>query len=408
MLKVFFALLFSASLIQTSKTSAQSSLLKLDVVSWNIEWFGSSTDGPANDNLQRENAKKILRYLEADIYGLVEMVDTAQIRRLADSLGNNYQYIISDFCSNATAPGTTSWRNGQKLVFLYKKDIFSNVKTRGLLRSSANAYTNWASGRFPFLLNADVTINGITKNINFILIHGKAGSTVSDHDRRYLGAQELKDTLDAQYPNSLNIIFGDFNDALNRAIASGSGPESSYHPIISDSTDADHYKSITLPLAIAGQTSMITFPNVIDNHVISNELGPFYILNSAQVRTDVVDVVPDYITAHNTSDHYPVFSNYNLAGLITSVPNVTAQELGIIVFPNPFKSKLNIRASKRISGVNIKLMNIQGQVLHASSYGILNSGTVIEVNVPALATGIYLLQTETKTHKTVTRIICYN
>ena len=384
---------------------AQSSSATLDVVSWNIEWFGSATDGPANDNLQRENAKKIIRYLDADIYGLVEMVDTAQIRRLVDSLGSNYAYIISDFCSNATAPGSAAWRNGQKLMFLYKKDIFSNVKTRGLLRSSAEAYTNWASGRFPFLLNADVTIGSITKNINFIVIHGKAGSTASDYDRRWLGAQELKDTLDQQYPNSMNIIFGDFNDALNQTISSNSGPESSYKPIIADSTDADHYKSITLPLAYAGQSSMTTFPNVIDNHVISNELEPYYVLNSAKIRTDITAVVPDYVTADNTSDHYPVFSNYSLAGLITSVPNVPASMLGLVAYPNPFSGDVSVKASKRLTNVQVRLVDVNGRVLSTRYYGIINAGSVFHPEIPSLSSGVYFLAIQTKQSKTLIKLI---
>jgi hypothetical protein len=386
--------------------NAQSSSSTLDIVGWNLEWFGSSTDGPANDNLQRENAKKIIRYLDADMYGLVEMVDTVQIRRLVDSLGtNNYSYIISGFCSNATAPGTTAWRTGQKLMFLYKKSIFSNVTTRGLLRSSATAYTSWASGRFPFLLNANATIDGVTRNINFIVIHGKAGSTASDYDRRRAGAQELKDTLDAQYPNTLNIIFGDFNDALNQTISTGSGPESSYQPIIVDSTDTDHYNSITLPLAVAGQTSMTTFPNVVDNHVISNEMEPFYVLNSAKIRTDITTVVPDYITAHNTSDHYPVFSKYSLTGLVTAVPVISLAEMGIIVFPNPFINGINIRTTKRLNNVQLKLINMQGQILSTQSYGIINAGSSIQPAFPPLAKGIYFLSAETKQYKTVVKLV---
>ncbi|MBL7738521.1 MAG: T9SS type A sorting domain-containing protein [Chitinophagaceae bacterium] len=384
---------------------AQSSSATLDVVGWNIEWFGSATDGPANDNLQRENAKKIIRYLDADIYGLVEMVDTVQIRRLVDSLGSNYAYIISDFCSNATAPGSAAWRNGQKLMFLYKKNIFSNVKTRGLLRSSTEAYTNWASGRFPFLLNADVTIGSITKNINFIVIHGKAGSTSSDYDRRWLGAQELKDTLDQQFPNSMNIIFGDFNDALNQTISSNSGPESSYKPIIADSTDADHYKSITLPLAYAGQSSMTTFPNVIDNHVISNELTPYYVLNSAKIRTDITAVVPDFVTADNTSDHYPVFSNYSLAGLITSVPNIPPSEAGVTAYPNPFHGNISVKAAKTLTDVQVSVSDISGRVLSVRSYRIIPAGTVFQPDLPPLSAGIYFLRIETKQYRTVIKLI---
>jgi hypothetical protein len=76
------------------KTSAQSSASTLEVVSWNVEWFGANFDGPADDNLQEVNVKKVLRYLNADLYGLVEVVDTAHFRKVVDSLGINWGYVL--------------------------------------------------------------------------------------------------------------------------------------------------------------------------------------------------------------------------------------------------------------------------------------------------------------------------
>ncbi len=402
-MKKLFPLLFCFHTL-TPALQSQSTANTLDIVCWNIEWFGASFQDPANDDLQRENVKSIIRYLDADMYGLTEMVDTAQIRRLVDSLGTAYSYTLSDFCSNATAPGSAAWRNGQKLMFLYKNNVFSNVTARGLLRTSATAYTNWASGRFPYLLNADVSINGQTKNINFILIHGKAGSTATDYTRRFEGARELKDTLDAQYPNSINIIFGDFNDALNQTISTGSGPETSYQPIVDDSTDADHYKSITLPLAYAGQSTMINYPNVIDNHVISNEMTPFYVAGSASIRMDITSIVPDYVSAENTSDHWPVFSKFDLAGIINSVPDVSPAELGILAFPNPFTDVLNVRIAKNLVKTRMQLVNIQGQVLRDYYYPYLNAGTMAQPALPPLARGIYFLHIQTEKLRTVVKI----
>ncbi|MBI5373151.1 MAG: T9SS type A sorting domain-containing protein [Sphingobacteriales bacterium] len=386
-------------------TLAQSSTSTLDVVSWNLEWFGSASGGPANEDLQEANAKKIMRYLDADLYGVVEVVDSMRFRRLVDSLGNTeFGYFISPFCSNNTTGTGNSWLSGQKLGFIYRKSIFSNVRARGLLRTSSAAYTNWASGRFPYMLSATVTINSISKDINFIVIHGKAGSTGSDYDRRRAGAQELKDTLDVQFASAINIIIGDYNDALNGTISTGSGPESSYQPIIMDSTDADHYKSITLPLGVAGQSSMINFPNVVDNHVISNEATPFYVLRSAKIRNDITAVVPGYVTAHNTSDHYPVFSNYSLDGIVTGLPVVSAAEFGIRVSPNPFDGMIRLAATKTLVNVQVRLVNMQGQTLLTVPVGLLSAGTVYETRFQELSRGIYFLQVETKQQRTVIKL----
>lgn len=400
---LFFALIICAS-FYSSDTKAQSSAGTLDVVSWNLEWFGSSSNGPSDDNLQEANAKKIMRYLNADLYGVVEIVDTMRIRRLVDSLGNTeYGFVIAPYCTQATAPSGNAWLNGQKQAFIYRKSIFSNITTRGLMRNSSSANTNWASGRFPFMFSATATINGISKNMNFIVLHAKAGDTQSDYQKRLGGAQELKDTLDAEFSSTNNYIIGDFNDALNTTIYTGASV-TSYDPIVKDSTDADHYKSITLPLGAAGQTSMINFPNVVDNHVISNEVEPFYVPGSAQIRTDITSVVPDYVTAHNTSDHYPVFSQYNLAGVVTGLPVVTANELGIMAFPNPFTNAVAIKATKNLANIKLQLYNLQGELINTQTLGMITAGSVVQLSFPALSKGIYFLQTETKQYKTVIKL----
>ena len=89
------------------------------------------------------------------------------------------------------------------------------------MRNSAPGYTNWASGRFPYLFSATATINGISKYLNFILLHGKAGDTQDDYLKRAGGCIELKDTLDAFFPTTNNYIIGDFNDALHLSIYTG-------------------------------------------------------------------------------------------------------------------------------------------------------------------------------------------
>jgi len=150
---------------------------------------------------------------------------------------------------------------------------------------------------------------------------------------------------------------------------------------------------------------MINFPNVIDNHVISNEVTAYYVPGTAKIMTDVTAVVPDYVTAHNTSDHYPVFSKYNLAGVVTGVTNVSPNELGVIVFPNPFVSSLSIKATKTLTNVNMQLINMQGQVVSSQSYGLIPAGSFVKPALPALQSGVYFLQIETKQYKTVVKVI---
>jgi hypothetical protein len=387
-------LLAAAILLLTPHTGrTQSSPNTLDVVCWNIEYFGAPyNSGPPNKDVQEMNAKRILRMLDADIYGVLEIVDTLRFRRLVDSLGQGeYAFVIAPYCSSNTTGTGNSWTSGQKQAYIYRRSVFSNVSTRGMMRNSSAAYTNWGSGRFPFQLSATATINGVSRNLNFILLHGKAGATQSDYDRRFAAAQELKDTLDAYYNNALNLIIGDYNDALNTSIFAGA-TTSSYISIVADSTDADSYKSITLPLGAAGQTTMINFPNVIDNQVISNEVVPFYIPNSAKVRTDVTTIVPDYVSAANTSDHYPVFSQYNLSGVVTSVPPSPSVDWGLFLYPNPGRSTYYIRASKNTAATQARLFAAGGQLIWSGRLPRLSAGSTYPLSLPPLSNGNYYLE----------------
>lgn len=383
-------------------SNAQSSANTLDIVGWNIEYFGAPyNSGPTDKDLQEYNAKRIMRMLNADLYGVLEVVDSLRFRRLVDSLGQNeYGFVIAPFCSSNTTGTGASWTSGQKQAFIYRKSVFTNIRTRGISRNSAAAYTNWASGRFPFLFSATATINGISKNINVFLLHGKAGSTQSDYEKRFGAAQELKDTLDAQFNNTLNFIIGDFNDALNTSIYPGA-TVSSYTSIVADSTDADSYKSITLPLGVAGQSSMINYPNVIDNHVISNEMVPFYVPNSAKIRIDVTTIVPDYVTAHNTSDHYPVFSQYDLSGVVTGINNVSPQEFGLSLYPNPGRNQFWLHSKKNIPASSIQLFSLNGQLIWNGTTPRLSAGSNHPLTFPNLPAGSYQLKithTEGTTH----------
>lgn len=371
---------------------AQSSAAALDVVSWNVEWFGSAANGPADKNLQEANVRKILRALNADLYGLVEVVDTVRLKRVVDSLGSDYRFVVSPFCSGNTSGTGAAWLAGQKLAFVYNRNVFSNVRTRGLLRTSNNAYTNFASGRFPFMLTADVQLDGVYRAVNFILIHAKAGSTPSDYDRRLGGAQELKDTLDAQFASSYTILLGDFNDALNTTICNGCGTTvSSYDPIVKDSLDSDHYRSLTLPLANAGQSSMTSFPNVVDNHVISNELEEHYLPLSTLIRKDVAALVNAY--GSTTSDHYPVFSQYRMLGP-TALLTAPAEE-GLQIYPNPFAQELLLLFRNAPGNVQLRLMDVTGRVLYQQLVRSPQAAQAQRLSLPSLPPGLYYLQVQT-------------
>jgi hypothetical protein len=305
------------------------SLRSLKVVNWNIEWFGSPLQDPANDSLQQANVTTVLKKLDADIFALAEVVDTARIRSVVSQL-NGYSYIISDFSSYADSLTDVDYVSAQKLAFVYKTSVIRSLRSYGVLRKggSSNAYYNWSSGRFPFLMEAKAKLNGDSALIDFILIHAKAntGTTaekIASWQRRKDGAKELKDSLDVQYPSSNFLILGDFNDALDKTITTEKAPDTttSYIDFMNDTI---HYKPLTLPLSLAGQQSTASFNTVIDNVLASDEMAISYLPGSARVRKEVENLVSSYSTT--TTDHYPVQTSYNLHTLSNPVPvsNFTA------------------------------------------------------------------------------------
>lgn len=289
----------------------------LEVVNWNIEWFGSKSLGPINESQQEQNVKTILQNINADVYGLLEVVDTASLGRIVRQMPG-YQYISSNYGShtNPFAANPIALGEAQKVAFVYKTSVISNIDTAALLSQGINtagditnpSYNNWASGRFPYMLSADVTLNSITKNVKFVLLHAKANTspTITSYNRRKAGADELHNLLNTTYASDNVVILGDFNDDLDQTITDGINPPvTSYQSFINDSLN---YFPVTLSLSNAGKASTVSYSDVIDHVVVSNEMKQFYMNNSVSILNDVSTLVSGYATT--TTDHYPVFSRF--------------------------------------------------------------------------------------------------
>jgi hypothetical protein len=305
----------------------------LNVVNWNLNWFAipvitGVTDGlgPVNKSLQQDNVATVLKTIPADLFVLQEVVNQHALDSIVNTMPG-FAYKINDYgsYSNPTISNPNPLTVVQKLAFVYKTSKFSNIHTDSLLSKGVtlgidtlNPYYNaFASGRFPYMMTADVTLsdnNGgfITHQMRFINIHGKANTApvVTAYNRRLAGAKGLDSLIKADYINDNVIILGDFNDDLNQTITAGiTPPVSSYSPFTVD--DAGLYIFPTKPLSPAGQHSDVNFTSVIDNVVATAVTNKYYLPSSATVLSDVANVVPKY--ASTTTDHYPVFSQFSFS-----------------------------------------------------------------------------------------------
>lgn len=300
----------------------------LEVVNWNIEWFGSTANGPTNDPQQEQNVKTIFENLNADVYALTEIVSEERLAAVVAQMPG-YAYVISNYGShtNTSANPPSALATAQKMAFIYKTDVLSNVSTTALLSQGINsaadlsnpAYNYWASGRFPYMLSADVTLNCVTKPVRFVLVHGKANTspTLESYNRRKRGADTLHYTLQQNYANDNIIVLGDYNDDLDVTITAGINPPVTSYSIFTN--DVANFTPVTLPLSLAGKKSTVSYNDVIDHVTISNELNADYLPGSANILTDVTSLVSNF--GSTTSDHYPVFSRFRFAN--TTAPVVT-------------------------------------------------------------------------------------
>ncbi|RRB02742.1 cellulose binding domain-containing protein [Larkinella rosea] len=302
--------------------------LTLDVAAWNIEWLGSTGNGPTNEAQQVTNAISVLNSLQSDLIVLEEISsDNALPSLLAGMPG--YQGNCSPFVSNnpgheipanPATPGPVLPANTQRVCILYKSDVATLISQKPLMEKVENltgyptATDNfWASGRYPYLWKFNVSVAGVSKQINVIGLHTKANEGAPNsqlaYNRRKYDVQVLYDTLKAQYPNDLLLLAGDFNDDLDRTVANVATTETTYKPFTDDTA---RFTGVTKALSDNGFRTYLTEDNVIDHIMVSNELAPAYINGSAGVGTPYL-TINDY--GNTTSDHVPVLARFDLSKL---------------------------------------------------------------------------------------------
>ena len=109
----------------------------------------------------------ILQNIGADIYGLIEVVDESRLAAVVANMPG-YTYVISNYGShtNTSVNPPSNLAEAQKLAYVYKTSVFSNVTTQPLVSEGINtaadisnpAYNYFASGRFPYMLSASGNI----------------------------------------------------------------------------------------------------------------------------------------------------------------------------------------------------------------------------------------------------------
>jgi endonuclease/exonuclease/phosphatase family metal-dependent hydrolase len=273
----------------------------LDFATWNLEWFGHSGRGPENETKQMENVRKVIAGLEMDLWSVQEVTSKRQFNSLLSGLPGYSGFLANDPIVTDGAAYYSDFGNQElKVGLIYNTSVTSPVSAKVILKDKNYEF----AGRPPVEVTLSITAQSDTVDLVVILLHAKAGAGKRDWQRRKTAAVALKSYLDTHHPESNVIVIGDFNDDVDESITASKA--SSYKVFVDDSSN---YIFPTKALSLAAKTSTVFYNDMVDHHLVSNELMSWYIHGSAEVFA-ADDVLTDY--SGTTSDHYPVLTRFNL------------------------------------------------------------------------------------------------
>lgn len=274
----------------------------LDIGEWNIEWFGSTANGPTNEALQLSNVGDVIRGADLDLWVLEEVVSTTQFNQLKTNLPGYDGFLSND--ARVTSGGSFYTSTEQKLGILYKSSVVTVQSARLIL--TANDFD--FAGRPPLEVTLTATVDGKTQSLTVIVVHAKAVDDTASYDRRLNASIALKSYLDSTHPSDRVIVAGDFNDDVDTSITVGR--PSPYKNFVDD---VSRYSFPTKVFSAAGQGTTMSYPDAIDHHLLTNELAALFLAGSAEIfRAD--QFVPNY--GSTTTDHLPTITRYSLGGTL--------------------------------------------------------------------------------------------
>lgn len=300
----------STSTITSSSTiPAQGTSTTLDFGTWNLEWFGDTSNGPSDEQLQLSNVQEVMSGLQMDLWSVQEVTSVSHFNDLVSQLSGYDGFLANDsFVTNGPEYYSDFNDNELKVGLIYDSNLISVQRAEVIL----TGYDYEFAGRPPVEVQLSANIDGSTENYVVILLHAKAGSAGDDWDRRSAASTALKSYIDNNWATGKVMVIGDFNDDVDESITT---PEDSpYQNFVGDAAD---YTFPTEQLSNEGVTSTVYYSDMIDHHLATNDLTAAYVDSTVQVFP-----ADQYLTDYGqtTSDHYPVLSSYNNIGSGTNSP----------------------------------------------------------------------------------------
>ncbi|BDD05310.1 T9SS-dependent choice-of-anchor J family protein [Aureibacter tunicatorum] len=361
----------------------------LDIVTYNIEWLGKPSKAGlsiSRDSQITKAAEDIIN-IDAEVYALQEIVvDPVNGDALTDLINklnaldnaNTWSGDYNTYFSYWWNPNYNSFP-AQRQAYVYKTSKASNVSFTTLLTSEiSSGDSRFGSGRLPFMMEADIMINGITQRIHLVNLHLKC--CTGSANRRKSSMQTLVNELNNNYRNANVIVLGD----LNVADQGGAYGEISTWGIYDDkdSDGANDYEHA------AGSVQDLSYYD-IDHILISNELTSEYAATPSNLKNQELNT--------SVSDHKPIktsltFQNTGSRTKNTSIEfkdNENSAENSLRIYPNPVENGIiyldGIDSGKTII---VNIFDEQGRLVISNEVNESNS----KISVEELPSGIYFAE----------------
>ena len=333
----------------------------LEIANWNLEWFGKTAlgFGPNDDAKQQALVLKTIQSAEIDIWGLCEVSEKKAFDSMLLKLPN-YQEVLPNYLPQ------------QKTALLFNKNTFTFLDSKLLGTDNKDSFSTL---RFPLEVRLLPTNNIGIDTLRIIVLHLKANtgtdsSKMAAYNSRKRSADWLKLYLNSLPQNNYTMAIGDWNDDLDFSIFNNLPS-----PLIKLQTPGFNYQFLSKKFTDNKQSTTIGYPDPIDHQLASRALA-------LKHKTDSCFVwhIDQFISNYSTtcSDHYPVYSIFNLYGVGV---NQEAKIKQITLFPNPATKTILF---KETATQQISIYNSLGQVVF-ETFG----GEKTEIDISQWDKGVY-------------------
>ncbi|MDE2996371.1 MAG: endonuclease/exonuclease/phosphatase family protein [Bacteroidota bacterium] len=337
----------------------------LDVATWNIEWFGHSSNGPSNVDTQVANVLDIINGSGIDLWAVQEIANPDRFDELLSLLPTYWRGELASVSGQ------------QRIGYLWDTRVLTLRLSTHILTSQSTAF----AGRPPLKAEFTVTLPDTSFVVTFINVHMKAFADLSSYNRRVDAAKRIKNHIDFTSLASEPVVFlGDFNDEMEASTYNAQ--PSPYVPFIEDTAD---YSVLTLPLEAAGGASFQS-GSFLDHIVVTNEMTDLWLEGSTRVATSLVSVNSFYA---RTSDHLPVVASFG-PSTVTSSEEALTPDRALLSdpWPNPAMGPVSVEYSGTDRNARIQVVDALGRVI---SDQMVSRG-INRIDVPRGATGLFFIR----------------